>query len=325
MKSVICTLFEGDYHYGVAALTNSLYQNGYRGAVFAGYNKASLPGWASAAVPDKEILFNDTVTLAIKPDLAIHFVSLDTNHHLTNYKPDFMLQVSQRLGSDVEALYYFDPDIVVAAPWSYFEEWVTCGIALCEDVNSPLPERHPRRMAWRKSFGGRGFNLKFKNEIYVNGGFVGVTKLNLPFLDIWKKIQEAMGFEIGGLNRTSLNGTHMPGDSIESFSPFNKTDQDALNAAVEVWDGQVSFIGKEGMAFKSGTHLMFHALGQPKPWHSKPLSQAIAGLPPRLADKKFWSSLTYPITTYSPGVIKYKKLSFALAALIGRFYRRVGS
>lgn len=322
MKSVVCTLFEGDYHYGVAALANSLYIQGFRGALFAGHKKATLPFWASTATPNAELGYKGAFTLTIKSDLVIHFIPIDTGYHLTNYKPDFLLEVCLKLAPDAEAVYYFDPDIVASAPWSYFEEWLTYGIAVCEDVNSPLPETHPRRMAWRKVFGLKGFNLKFRNEMYVNGGFVGVNKHNFLFLDIWKQIQEAMGPEIGGLNRSSLNGKHNSENTIAPFSAFNKTDQDALNAAIEVWEGQVSFVGKEGMAFRPGSHIMLHALGQPKPWHARPLSQAIAGLPPRLADKKYWDYLKYPIKTSSPGFIKYKKIAFSLAAFIGRFYSR---
>jgi hypothetical protein len=74
-----------------------------------------------------------------------------------------------------KGIFYFDPDIVAAAP-SFFEEWITCGIALCEDVNSPLSINHPRRVAWRRYFGSIGIQLKFKGAIYAKAGFMGVSE-----------------------------------------------------------------------------------------------------------------------------------------------------
>ena len=58
---------------------------------------------------------------------------------------------------------------------------------------------------------------------------------------------------------------------VALFAPFGKTDQDALNASVEAYDGEVIRIsvGQEGMAFKAGVPQMTHALGIPKPWHIK--------------------------------------------------------
>jgi hypothetical protein len=52
----------------------------------------------------------------------------------------------------------FDPDIVVVTPGVVLKNVVNCGVALCEDVNSPLQKYH------RKGGldGLKDFNLKFK-------------------------------------------------------------------------------------------------------------------------------------------------------------------
>ena len=321
MNSVLCTLFEGHYHFGVAALANSLYKEGFRGSVYAGF-RGELPSWADKSAPDNNLNWEGATTLDVASGFQIHFLPLSTDYHFTNYKPDFMLSLLEGPASKAQSIFYFDPDIIVTAPWTYFEEWVNCGLALCEDVNSPLSEFHPRRMAWRRNFREKGIILKFKDPIYVNGGFIGLNRQESAFLETWRKVQEAMANEIGGLNRSSLTGVPLPKNAQGPLSPFSKTDQDALNAAIEAWDGNISFIGKEGMGFKSGEALMPHALGNPKPWQGKPLSQMLTGHPPRLVDKKYWSYVNIPIITHSAGLIRRKKISLAFAALIGRFYRR---
>jgi hypothetical protein len=316
MHAAICTLFEGHYHYGVAALANSLYHQGYRGAIYVGY-RGELPDWSSTASLNTTLNWPGSSTLLVKKDLVLNFLPLDTAYHLTNYKPDFMLQLWATVADSAKALFYFDPDIVVTTPWSLFEEWIGCGVALCEDVNSPLAKYHPTRIAWRRYFKDRGFSLQFKEAIYVNGGFVGVAVSDKTFLYNWQAIQEAMAPAIGGLSHSSFTAeTPLP------FAPFGKTDQDALNATVEAWNGIVSFVGKEGMAFKSGKPLMSHALGKTKPWLWRPLKQLIAGSPPRVVDRDYWRSANGPIVSQPLSAVKWRRITIQLAAFVGRFYSR---
>ncbi|QJD96949.1 hypothetical protein HH214_14265 [Mucilaginibacter robiniae] len=321
MSSVICTLFENRYHYGVAALINSLYKQGFRGDIYAGY-KGDLPAWAKAA-QEVNSSWIGSRTLKVTESLQLHFLPLTTDYHLTNYKPDFMLSLLDGPAKQANCLYYFDPDITVIAPWKFIERWAEGGVAVCEDVNSPLPQHHPHRVAWRKTFKDAGIYLNFKEAFYANGGYLGLCKRDFAFLNVWKAVQEAMGEHIGGLNRSIFKSyAALAPDAQGPFAPFGRTDQDALNAAMEAWDGSVSLIGKEAMAFIPGGAIMPHALGSPKPWDWKPLSRAFSGRPPRIMERKYWESAQGPINLYSNRTIVYKKFSISIAALIGRFYKR---
>ncbi|RYG11197.1 MAG: hypothetical protein EOO07_20975, partial [Chitinophagaceae bacterium] len=127
----ICTLFEGEYHYGMAVLINSLYANGFRGDIYAGY-RGDIPYWAENANHNNEISWKDVKTLTLTDELNIHFLPVETEYHLTNYKPDFMLKLWDGPAGRINQIFYFDPDIVVDAKWEFFLEWAGLGVALCE-------------------------------------------------------------------------------------------------------------------------------------------------------------------------------------------------
>jgi len=318
-SSAVCTLFEGHYHYGVAGLVNSLYAQDFRGTIYAGY-KGVLPFWATH-LETIEFSRSKASLMQVADNLQIIFVPLATDYHLTNYKPDFMLEVWNNVPQHTDGIFYFDPDIVLVQNWIHMENWITCGIAISEDVNSPLQEFHPRRCAWRKFFSSHSIDLKFKNPIYVNGGFVGVYRNDIDFLHLWKKIQELVAIEIGGLNRSIFAKSdqlaeHVSGD----FAPFGKTDQDALNVTLEAYTKPISYGGKEVMGFENGLLIIPHALGRRKPWMIHPFSEWIKGRKPKVADKAFWSNVSSPINVYSVSKSKIMALNIKLFSLLYRFY-----
>lgn len=324
MKSVLCTLFESHYHYGLAVLANSAVVNNFRGEIFAGY-RGDLPFWATAAKEMEENSWKGGKTLHLSQDVVLHLLPLTTGVHLTNYKPDFMLELWTGIASDAEIMYYLDPDIVLCKDWSVLEYWVNSGVALCEDVNSPLPKNHPRRTGWRNYFKKYGVELTFKDAVYVNGGCAGVKKEDIEFLHLWKQLQNHMAAEIGGLEHAGIStygsGKRMAENVLENFAPFSKTDQDALNATIEAWKGEVSLVGKEAMGFSGVDPMLAHALGSPKPWLKPYLKMVAKGKYPTTVDKKFWHFANGVLSPFPESLVRRKKRQLKIATAIGKFYR----
>ena len=322
MNSAICTLFEGNYHYGVATLSNSLYKQGFRGTIYVGY-RGELPNWILKGKKAPIGKWKEAVTLNPVEGMQLVFLPLITKYSLTNYKPNFMLELWKGLAKEAAALYYFDPDIVINDSWSCFEQWANCGVAVCEDVNSPLQEFHPRRQGWKTYFKKYNIDLQYKNQIYVNGGFVGLLKKDISFLTLWIKLQESMGDVIGGLDKSifsnlTYNSTIL---KMEGFQIFDKSDQDALNATIEAYNGAISYMGKDGMGFDSGKAIMHHALGKYKPWNVNFMQRAVQGRLPRPVDECYWQYAVHPIFAHSYREKNKKLIAIKISKFLGRFYK----
>jgi hypothetical protein len=304
MSSVVVTLFEGDHHIGAAALINSLHAAGFSGAVVCGH-RGPPPPWADAA---RDL-----------PGIDVDFIPLETTAHLTNYKPEFLLHVATTLRPAAARLFYFDPDIILKTRWSFLEEWTTYGVALVEDVNSPLPETHPRRGAWRRCLAARRKLVRRETPLYVNGGFIGLAREHLGFLHEWRDAMTLVGDEIGGLDRSMFS---FAADLASPAYPFSKTDQDALNIALMTASQPVSAMGAEAMDFRPGGWTLSHAIGPEKPWRKKFLRAALAGRAPTPADHAFWQHASAPLPAFSARAASRQRTRLSLAGLLGRFYRR---
>ena len=316
-RLAICTLFEGDYHYGVGPLVNSLYASGFRGVIWAGY-RGALPGWAQPITEARQYS-----EFQVAENCAIRFVPLDTTAHLTNYKPDFMLRIFETLAPDCEGLFYLDPDIVVSEAWDSFQEWIGCGVAVCEDVNSPFAAQHPRRVGWRRFYETHGIQLRPKETFYANGGFVGVRREDIAFLELWKRMQDDLWKAIGGAHHSALAGART--EALRNDFPrcFDKTDQDVLNAAIEAVEGiPVSFANKQAMGFEPGKAMLPHALGPDKPWNKPYVCDALRGKGLRMVDKEFWRYGHGPVRLFTKRQLACKRLQMKLAVALGRFIRR---
>ncbi len=321
MNVSICTLFERSYHYGAVGLANSLVAKGFEGQVYAGY-RGEMPSWFEASTHTEVPELGTMASMNVAENVHLHLILLDTDYHFTNFKPDFMLKLWSTVASDADAMVYIDPDIVLLQFWNNITKWLMSGVAVCEDVNSPIAEFHPRRVAWREFYGQRGVQLKYKEAYYANGGFVGVTKSRKSFVEDWQRNQELMAEAIGGLNRSSLKGAKLKDEDTGPFAPFGKTDQDALNATIESTEETVSFVGKEAMGFIPGKVILPHALGVPKPWENKPLRRSFRGVVPRYIDKAYWDFVGYPIRVFPNGKIARMRRLNKYAAFVSRFYRK---
>lgn len=306
-SSAVCTLFEGHFHLGLAAFVNSLHAQGYRGSVWAGY-RGRLPPWACDAVES-----DDVYRFEAAAGLTIHFVPVETERHLTNFKPDFLIGARQRFFPDAEKVFYFDPDLVLTCAWPFFENWASCGVALCEDVNSPMPSTHPLRAMWSRFYAPSGFIVARDLDVYVNGGCVGVARADWEFVEIWKQLLDVMEARTGTLSELGV------GDRREIF---HKPDQDALNIAAMFCARPVSVVGKDGMDFMPGGFLISHALGTPKPWCKNFLRETIRGFPPTAADRQFFNYTREPLRVFSPVTDWWKGLNLSVACGVARFYSR---
>ena len=315
----VCTLFEGDYHLGVAALANSLVAWGFKGTLYAGY-RGPLPPWAASATPAAE-----AATLAVAPGVSLVFIPLSTEAHFTNHKADFMLSLLAGAARECEAIFYLDPDVLVNAPWRFLEEWVACGVALCEDVDSPVELHHPYRVAWRAFFAERGMELRPQTASYVNGGFVGVHRKDVEFLRIWSRMVALIAADLGGTNVASVPGGRKNSRGMGRADCFIHPDQSALNAAIESPANiTASILNKQAMAFAPGTNILPHGYGTTKPWRRNYLREALAGRPPGETDRAFWFHIDAPLRPLSRPAVLAGRLTRHVAAMISRFYRKRG-
>ena len=310
MNTVVCTLYEGTFDVGAAALINSLHASGFRGRIVVGY-RGPAPRWAYAGADRAPDAFEYSPVSGID----VEFLRLGTPVHFTVYKPEFMLEVMDRY-VDAEAVAYVDPDIVFKAKWWFVEDWIAAGVALVEDVNSPFSLTHPKRAAWRRLAESIGLHYAPREEFYVNGGFVGLTRGRLGFAKMWKDLIDAV--------RQMNDRVDSDGMTISEDPNYylRLPDQDCLNIATGVFH-DYSIIEKPGMDFAPGGNVMSHAIGKDKPWQRNFLKTLVrSGARPRLCDKEFWKHTSYPIEIFSPGVRKRRLRQIRVSSAAGRLLGR---
>jgi hypothetical protein len=305
-EQVICSLCEGDYHIGVAALINSLVRNGFTGLFWIGH-RGDLPPWISQLARREDGLFQVGNAL-------LGFETVTARRHFGQYKPEFLSSVIDR-GIARKHIWYIEPDITIRCEWNFYERWVRYGVCLCQDLAmSTMSSRHPFRCEWADMARTAGWGEPVQQqERYYNSGFVGLDVVHVAFLQKW----------IAAVHLANSDGV-APGDFQKRRRPqlFSTVDQDAMNIATMYSAVPLSTMGPEAMGFESNGFTMFHAVSKPKAWKKKFISSALRGIPPSYPEKHFLECASGPIQPFSRSRLARLRLSTGIGILMTRFYRK---
>jgi hypothetical protein len=299
MNLAIFTLFEGDYHLGVAALINSAAACGFRGRFFVFY-RDRLPPWFSPEL-DRSLQ---------QSGIQLVFEACNPPRHLGYHKPFAARQILAE-HPDLDGIVYADPDVAFLAPWPFFTKWVSAGVALCLDCNYPwIHKNHPWRYEWRALAKRAGLTIRQEPAEYPNGGFFALRSDDREFLEHW--IAGILQFEKEGGNTGQYAMAARPG-AISS-------DQDILATSLYAATTEPSYLGLEGMGFNGHFLILSHAVEGPKPWRWCSVKEAVRGKKPTMGVKIWLRNSHDPIPAISRSTLFLKKVDLSLGLLISRFW-----
>jgi hypothetical protein len=308
-SNVVCTLAEGTYFKGLAALTNSLVRAGFEGSVVVGY-RGLKPLWVkSLKIKDKTLQIYE-----VTPTVDLHFVEIPGTWHLANHKGHLMTQVFHEIVPDADLVYYFDTDIVITQVWSTLVRWARNGVVVALDMaDSHMSPHHVYRRAWQ-ALAARN-NRKCRDFAgYVNSGCVGINRQFADFAEVWALLMEELERE-GADMKKMKNWTGKP--------EFARMDQDVLNATIMATDTPIALLGFEAMGlFPWANEVMPHAMFHKKPWARNYIFDALRGFPPNRPYRIYWQFVDGPIRPFGEFELKRKKTAVAIARLIGLLHTR---
>ena len=283
----VAALCDGDYVLGVAALLNSLVTRGFRGDLHVGH-RGPLPTWLDGRGEGVPHRVADGVRVVAWP--------LPPGRHLTQAKAAFLDALMARTDAPV-GIAYADADVVVRQDWGFVVDWVRDAVAVCADHNPVFPRTHPTRRAWRRLADELGDHVEGTADLYVNAGFVGVSRLaaDCGFLTDWDRYTAAMAERGPG----ELAGPEAAG-GVGRHSPFQVPDQDALNLALMRHDDLASVIGPQGMGFAPGWSVLAHSTGAVKPWRRRPVADGLRGVPVDDNERAFLAHAAGPVHEVLP-------------------------
>jgi hypothetical protein len=307
-SQVVCTLAEGHYFYGVAALVNSLVQAGFKGAVVIGF-RGERPDWLETFAHDLEL-----DSYAVTPSVQLRLVEVAGPWHLANCKPGFIKDVLFKQYPEADLVYFFDTDIVIKHSWSSFAKWVRNGVVLVLDpADTYMSPHHVYRRGWQ-DLASRQNRACREFTGYVNSGCVGICRAYADFASIWCGLMEELERD-GADMRKMKNAT----GKLE----FSRMDQDILNAAVMASDAPIGLLGPEAMGmFPWVGDVMPHAMWGRKPWQRNYIFDAVRGFPPGRVHRAYWEFMDGPIRPFSEIALFRKRVQLVAGHLIGFLHSR---
>ena len=305
MNPLLISLYQGDYHLGVAALINSALRHGFDGRIALYHNEPRLPRWTSQLVATGPETFRSG-------DIKISFHRLNAPRHFGYEKPFAMCEALET-HPDCDSVIYADPDVLFLAPWGFFENWISQGVAYCLDSQFPyLPAQHPWRAEWRKLVtDATGLTTRSVGN-YPNSGFVALPRTQIAFLELWKTLTKF--YEQHGGDTSSF--------CLEERHRAIVGDQDLMAAALMAWSGPESILGPEGMGFTEYYFALCHDIGRPKAWKRNFAREAIQGVKPSRGSALFQDYSQSPIALFSQKEFNSRKFSFRMAQAISRLWKR---
>lgn len=308
---VVCTLAEGTYFYGVAALANSLVRAGFKGSILVGY-RGNKPAWLKEL--NKDLVVEAVDAYLVTPDVRLQLIELPGTWHLNNRKPHFMKQIFHETIPNADLVYFFDTDIVITCEWSIFARWAREGVVVALDMaDTYMPPHHVYRRAWQAL--AAKINRKCRDFTgYVNGGCVGINRQFMEFAEVWAALMEE-------LERENVDMTKMK--NWAGRREFARMDQDVLNATIMATDTPIAVLGAEAMGWFPATgEIMPHAMVHKKPWVRNYILDALRGFPPDRIYRTYWQFVEGPIRPFGEWGLRWKKAAVMTARLIGFFHKR---
>jgi len=307
-QHVVCTIAEGTYFLGVAALANSLVSAGFKGSIVVGY-RGSSPEWLERLTKD-----STPDVYVVTPEVRLQLIKILGPWHLANHKAHFIKKIFHEIVPNTDLVYFFDTDIVITHAWSTFAGWARNGVVVALDVaDTYMSPHHIYRRAWQAL--AAKIDRKCRDFTgYVNSGCVGIDRQFAEFAEVWALLMEELAREGADMNKMK-NWT----GRLE----FARMDQDVLNATIMATETPIALLGAEAMGWFPGTgDIMPHAMYHTKPWARNYILDALRGFPPDRIHRTYWRFAEGPIRPFGELELKRKKTALKVARIIGCFHKR---